>query len=160
MTGAQDRRVRDSLTAAGLIGLFAVSGCSGPAAEKLPVDSLHDAIAKAVGDPGTCVLIADAGGKVLYRYGEAFNCVRGLPACDRPGDLSATEALQLAHTVGGRAASCPSLPDGSRAVGWAEGPVASRRRTLIYSAMMEGQTALPGHEIASRLDEAFATAGL
>ena len=45
-------------------------------------------------------------------------------------------------------------------VGWAEGKVASRTRDLVYSAMMEGQTALPGHEMNARLYDAFQKAGL
>jgi hypothetical protein len=127
----------------------------------LPVDSLDHAIADAIGDPATCVLLADATtGKILYRYGAQFNCVRGVPACDRPGFMSATQALSLAATPGGRGASCASQPDGSRTVGWAEGRATSRRRTLLYSAMMEGQTAMPGHEIAARLQGAFERAGL
>jgi hypothetical protein len=45
-------------------------------------------------------------------------------------------------------------------VGWAEGRVKSARHDFIYSAVMEGQRALPGHEMAARLDDAFANAGL
>ncbi len=142
--------------------VWALGGCAGPPAEKgLPVDALHDAIAVSVGDPSTCVLLADrVTGKVVYRYGEAFNCVRGVPACDRPGAMSATQALALASIAGGRAVSCPSNADGSREVGWAEGRATSKTRDLVYSAMMEGERALPGHEIAARLDEAFHKAGL
>ncbi len=138
------------------------NGCSAPReGGALPVDSLDHAIADAIGDPATCVLLADATtGKILYRYGAQFNCVRGVPACDRPGFMSATQALSLAATPGGRGASCASQPDGSRTVGWAEGRATSRRRTLLYSAMMEGQTAMPGHEIAARLQGAFERAGL
>ena len=150
------------LSAAALL----MAGCSKPAAgggdpAGLPTVALDQAIGRAIGDPSTCLLLADrATGKVLYRYGESFNCVRGVPACDRPGYLSATQALSLAVTPGGRGASCPSVADGSRTVGWAEGVAAGRRGPLIYSAVMEGQTALPGHEMASRLEEAFQKAGL
>jgi hypothetical protein len=142
--------------------LLTMGACSpgGPGARP-PSDALDHAIADAVGDPDTCVLLADrATGKVVYRYGEEFNCVRGLPACDRPGTMSATQALALAATPGGRGASCASNADGSRMVGWAEGKATSRGRDLSYSALMEGQRALPGHEIASRLDAAFQKAGL
>jgi hypothetical protein len=122
---------------------------------------LDRAVATAIGDPDTCLLIADrASGKVLYQYGAPFNCIRGLPACDRPGYMSAKQALPLAATPGGRKASCPSNPDGSRMVGWAEGKAASQTRDLVYSAMMEGQTALPGHEMNARLYDAFQKAGL
>lgn len=143
--------------------LFA-AGCSGPAPARhdgLPNERLDHAIGDVIGDPNTCVLLADrATGKVVYRYGAAFNCVRGLPACDREGYMSATQALDLADTPGGRGASCASSADQSRTVGWAEGRVTSGARDLRYSAMMEGQTALPGHEISARLESAFLNAGL
>jgi hypothetical protein len=151
-----------------LLILALLSACSKPAVTSrapsndahLPSTALDQYIAEGIGDPSTCVLLADpATGKVLYRYGEVFNCVRGLPACDRPGDLTATVALKLA-TPAGRAASCASVPDGSRTVGWTEGVAAGTKRPLIYSAVMEGQRALPGREMAARLGDAFSSAGL
>jgi hypothetical protein len=127
----------------------------------LPTTQLDNQIAAAIGDPTTCVLIADAAtGKVLYRYGDDFNCTRGLPACDQPGLTNAKSALAFAAKPGGRFASCNSLPDGSRQVGWAEAPIAGARRNLVYSAVIEGQRALPGHEINARLYDAFQKAGL
>ncbi len=89
--------------------------------------------------------------------------MRGLPACDRPGVMSACrEALALADTPGRAAApSRPSTADhGTRRVGWAEGRVAGKKRDLVYSAVMEGQRALPGQEMSARLVEAFTNAGL
>jgi hypothetical protein len=149
--------------AASLIGC-AKSGSSGGGAiggSGLPTSQLDAQIAAAIGDPTTCVLIADAAtGKVLYRYGDDFNCTRGLPACDQPGLINAKSALQFAARTGGRFASCNSLPDGSRQVGWAEAPIQSTKRSLVYSAVIEGQRALPGHEINARLYDAFQKAGL
>jgi uncharacterized Zn-binding protein involved in type VI secretion len=127
----------------------------------LPSSQLDNQIAAAIGDPTTCVLIADAAsGKVLYRYGVDFNCTRGLPACDQPGLINATSALQFAARPGGRFASCASLPDGSRQVGWAEAPIQSTKHHLVYSAVIEGQRALPGREMNARLFDAFQKAGL
>jgi hypothetical protein len=143
-----------------------LAGCTNPASPGgvgpgLPSSQLDAQIAAAVGDPTTCVLIADAAtGKVLYRYGDDFNCTRGLPACDQPGLINAKSALASASRPGGRFASCASLPDGSRRVGWAEARIQSTRRNLIYSAVIEGQRALPGHEINARLYDAFQKAGL
>jgi hypothetical protein len=74
--------------------------------------------------------------------------------------MSARDALPLAAIAGGRGASCPSSADGSRMVGWAEGAVGSKSADLVYSAVMEGQKALPGHEMAARLAEAFQNVGL
>jgi hypothetical protein len=45
-------------------------------------------------------------------------------------------------------------------VGWAAGKVASDSRDLVYSAVMEGERALPGQEMKARLDAAFRKAGL
>jgi hypothetical protein len=133
----------------------------GPAGPPLPSDALDHAIARHIGDPDTCVLIADAAsGRVLYQYGEDFNCTVTLPACDRPGQLSARKALAFARGDGAREKSCASNADGSRTVGWSEGAVASQKRKLIYSAVMEGERALPGEEISARLAQAFTDAGL
>ena len=136
-------------------------GGGGTATGGLPSTQLDNQIATAIGDPTTCVLLADAAtGKVLYRYGDDFNCSRGLPACDAAGLINAKTALKFAARPGGRFASCNSLPDGSRTVGWAEGPVQSTKHALIYSAVMEGQRALPGREMNARLYDAFQKAGL
>src|ERR1700682_5931407 len=105
-----------SLTACTRVG--PPGGVGGPG---LPASQLDNQIAAAIGDPTTCVLLADAAtGKVLYRYGDDFNCARGLPACDAAGLSNAKTALLFAARPGGRFASCNSLPDGSRTVGWAE----------------------------------------
>jgi len=136
-------------------------GVAGIGGSGLPSSQLDAQIAAAIGDPTTCVLLADkATGKVLYTYGTDFNCSRGLPACDSQTTLNAKAALQFATEPNSRFASCASLPDGSRMVGWAEGAVQSTKHSLVYSAVMEGQRALPGHEINARLYDAFSKAGL
>ncbi|HEY5288665.1 MAG TPA: hypothetical protein VIJ59_01400 [Caulobacteraceae bacterium] len=136
-------------------------GACGPRAPKLPNDALDQAIGAAIGDPSTCVLIVDRStGKTVYGYNNGFDCLRGLPACDRPGFLTGRQALAFATLPNGRKTSCNSVADGSRTVGWAAGRVNSAKHDFIYSAVMEGQSALPGQEMASRLDDAFANAGL
>jgi hypothetical protein len=138
-----------------------LAACGRPQGGGLPGDALDQAIGASIGDPTTCVIIAERSSrKVVYTYGQRFNCVRGLPACDRPGVLTAQTALTLADTPDGRGASCPSNPDHSRNVGWAEGRVASSKHDLIYSAVMEGDRALPGQEMMGRLTDAFSSAGL
>jgi len=145
---------------AALAAALALAACA-PASSKLPKDALDRSIGATIGDPTTCVLIVDrATGNTVYSYNGGFDCERGLPACDRPGFLSAKQALAFANLPGGREASCSSVPDGSRTVGWAEGRVVSARHDFVYSAVMEGQRALPGHEMSSRLDDDFANAGL
>jgi hypothetical protein len=143
------------------LAVFALLAACGPKAPTLPTDVLTAQIESSIGDPDTCVLIVDrTTGKTVYSYNDGFDCVRGLPACDRPGFLSARQALALATLPGGRETSCNSVADGSRTVGWAEGKVPSTKHDFIYSAVMEGERALPGHEMAARLEENFANAGL
>jgi len=148
--------------AAGLVAAgLALGACTPKSAQGLKTSQLDTYISQAIGDPSTCVLLADADtGRVVYRYGDDFNCARTLPACDFSGVMNAKAALQYAKRSGGRMASCPSTPDGSRRVGWAEGRVQSARRNLVYSAVMEGERALPGHEINARLFDAFQKAGV
>jgi hypothetical protein len=146
-------------------GLSTAGGCApgkgAGAGGGMPTAALDHAIGDVIGDPDTCVVLADrATGKVVYRYGQPFNCERGVQACDRPGAISASQALAFAGQPGGREVSCPSNADGSRTAGWAAGRFASARHDLVYSALMEGETALPGHEIAARLEGAFRRAGL
>ena len=144
------------------LAIFAIlAGCTQAKGPGLPADPLDQAIGGAIGDPTTCVIIADrATHKAVYTYGENSNCARALPACDRPGLSSAKAALTFADTADGRGASCPTAADGSRSVGWAEGRIVSMRGNWIYSAVMEGETALPGQEMSARLTQAFHNAGL
>ncbi len=142
------------------IALLAAVACArnGPS---FPSDALDRTIAASIGDPDTCVVIADrTTGKTVYTYGESFNCARRLPACDRPGQLTANAALALAKGAEPRTASCPSNASASRMVGWSAGRVSSPNRDLIYSAVMEGERALPGQEMSARLTQAFGDAGL
>ena len=135
--------------------------CAPKSAAGLNTAALDNQIAAAIGDPTTCLLLADgATGKVVYRYGADFNCQRTLPACDFAGVINARAALQYARRPGGRMASCASTPDGSRQVGWVAGRVQSTKRDLVFSAVMEGERALPGIEMNARLYDAFQTAGL
>ena len=150
--------------AIGVVVALLLAGCAktpGTRGAGLPGGALDHAIGDVIGDPTTCVVIAErATRRIVYSYGERFNCVRGLPACDRPGVMTAENALALANTADGRGASCPSSADGTRRVGWAEARIASPRHDLIYSAVMEGERALPGREMMARLAAAFANAGL
>jgi uncharacterized Zn-binding protein involved in type VI secretion len=148
--------------AAALLAIAATLTACGPkSGQGLHKNQLDNLIAAAVGDPSTCVLLADGKtGQVVYRYGDDFNCTRPLPACDSSATMNAHAALKFAAQPGGRMQSCNSVANGSRTVGWAEGKVASTRRDLSFSAVMEGQNALPGHEINARLYDAFQKAGL
>jgi hypothetical protein len=141
---------------------LAIGACAkAPTGGAIPNDGLDSAIGAAIGDPTTCVILAERlGGRRVYQYGQDLNCTRALPACDRPGMLTAKNALALAGAVDARGASCASNAAGTRSVGWSEGRVEGGKRDLIYSAVMEGERALPGREMAARLADAFSQAGL
>lgn len=145
-----------------ILVLAACSNGGGKAAPSLQDLDLDNQIGRAVGDPSTCVILADRKtGKTLYTYGVAANCAVALPACDRPGTLTAKQAVPLADSLEGRHAGCDTRPDGSRSVGWAQGRVTSTAgRDLTYTAVMEGERALPGLEMSDRLVQAFKNAGL
>ena len=65
------------------IGVLAatLSACAPGAPAGVDKAKLDDAVSRAIGDPGTCVLIGD-GGKVVYRYGTNVICGRKLPTCE------------------------------------------------------------------------------
>ncbi|PIB91393.1 hypothetical protein [Caulobacter sp. FWC2] len=144
------------LAAAGL------SACS----PKLPtgVDEavLTQSVGKSIGSPSTCVVIADAGGKLVWRGGGYVTCSRNLPSCD--GAQTTAETLLKAN-VGkpARFLSCASGGPAGATVGWSIGPVPTGEgkppRDLTYVAVMEGDKALPGLEIKERVEQAFKKAG-
>ena len=140
-----------------LAALALLAACTPPSGRGLPTDALNTAIARAIGDPATCVILADrATGAVVYRYGTRTNCARSLPACDRPGAITLEDTLGMI-AARPRTTSCASAP--GRLVAWAAGP-APGSRPLNYAALMEGDRTLPGVEIQSRLESALQRAGL
>jgi hypothetical protein len=143
-----------AVAAASLAAAF-LAGCSPGAPPGVDRDALDAAISKAVGDPNTCVLIAEAGsGKRYYRYNSATTCAKEFAACDQPGTRKLDALLDaVAKDRQPRQLSCNTEADASRGVGWAAGPIAGT--SLVYAAMMEGDRAFPGRMMADRLDGAF-----
>src|SRR5436190_24217014 len=95
-TATASRRPPEAVVRAGaMAGLWAAlalvpAACAPtpPSGRGLDKDALDEAIAQAIGDPDTCVLLADRATRaVVYRYGEHMTCARSLPACDRAGAL-------------------------------------------------------------------------
>ena len=69
-----------SKTALALAAALVLAACGPRSGQGLRTNQLDTQIAAAIGDPSTCVLLADARtGQVVYRYGDDFNCVRALP---------------------------------------------------------------------------------
>lgn len=140
-----------SAVVAGLI----LASCAPTAPPGVNRDDLDAAVAKSIGDPATCVMIAKAGtGKVLYRYNSTAVCDRDLPACDATGTTRVGKLLDRTARDGqARQLSCNTLADASRGVGWAAGPIAGT--DMVYAAVMEGDRAFPGRMIADRLGGVF-----
>ena len=139
---------------------LALAACSPGAPKGVDKAQLDEAISNAIGDPATCVMIAEqATGKVVYRYNTHTACARSLPACDTPGERTVEDLVAATAKDGqARTLSCYTAADGSRGVGWASGPLAAKG--LVYAAMMEGDRAFPGRMMAERLLRAFAKVGL
>jgi predicted small secreted protein len=142
------------------LAAMTLSACAPTAPKGVDKDQLDAAVSRAIGDPASCLLIAEqAGGRQVYRYNTHTACARALPACDGPGTRTLDQLLQATLKDGQpRMLSCNTLADASRGVGWASGVLPARH--LAYAAMMEGDRAFPGRMMAERLSRAFQDAGL
>ena len=147
-----------ALAASGLAAAV-LAACSPGAPKGVDKAILDEAVSRAIGDPGTCVLIAE-GGRTVYQYGTHMVCGRSLPTCDGQGAQTLEQLLKATPATGDRkTASCRSNPEGTRIVAWASGPVEGRPG-MTYAAVMEANEAPPGIVIADKLTSAFARAGL
>jgi len=145
-----------ALAAAGL------SACSPKLPQGVDETALTQAVGKSIGSPSTCVVIADAAGKLVWRAGGYITCSRNLPSCD--GAQTTAETLLKANLgKPARFLSCASGGPNGATVGWSIGPVPTGEgkppRGLTYVAVMEGEKALPGLEIQDRVEHAFKKAG-
>jgi len=150
---------RGALVALAAAGLTA---CSPQLPEGIDASVLTQAVGRAIGSPSTCVVIADAKGKLVWRGGGYITCSRNLPDCE--GAQTTAEDLVKANLgKPARFLSCPSASGAANTVGWAIGPVPTGEgkpdRHLTYVAVMEGERALPGLEIKDRVERAFRKAG-
>ena len=138
-----------------------LAACAPRPPEGFDADAVDSAIERAIGGPGTCVLLARRGEtRAFHRYGSNVTCGRVLPACVGAAETKAADLLTAA-AAGGPAVrrSCPTAPDNSRSVGWASGPTPTKPN-VVYAAYMEGDRALPGMVMADRLRAALERAGL
>jgi hypothetical protein len=147
-----------------LIGLAVagLSACSPKLPEGVDESVLAQAVGRSIGSPSTCVVVADAKGKLVWRGGGYVTCARNLPSCDG-AEVTAESVLKASLGKPARFISCPSPAASANTVGWAIGPVPTGegkpQRGLTYVAVMEGEKALPGIEIQDRVERAFKKAG-
>ncbi len=114
-----------------------------------------------------------AGGFLTVDEGQQVSFMRRFYAGSlplKPDTLATVQALTSDETragpkggqavISGRAASCSSVGDGSRNVGWWVGRIKSPQRDVVFSASVEGTQAPPGIEIERRLKDVFSQVGL
>jgi beta-lactamase class D len=70
------------------------------------------------------------------------------------------DEIRSGSTVSGRTGTCPSNADGSRQVGWWIGRLQGPKGDYVFAASIEGEGALPGLEVQTRMKSAFAQAAL
>lgn len=145
--------------AAALSGFIFLAACSPASMKGVDTAKLDEAVSRAIGDPNSCVLIAERGsGKVVHQYNSHAACRAKWPSCEGESLRNAGDLADLVAKDGqARALSCNTRADASRGVSWAAGPVAGR--PLVYAAVMEGDRAFPGRMMADRLTRAFQRAG-
>ncbi len=142
------------------VSALGLSACDPGAPRGVDKATLDEAVSRAIGDPNTCVLIAEqAGGKLVYRYNNHTACGQRWPACETAERRNAGDLLDATLKDGrARRLSCNTQADASRGVGWASGPIPGKG--LVYAAVMEGDRGFPGRVMADRLERAFKDAGL
>src|SRR5687767_707957 len=80
--------------AAGAMLALALTACSSGAPPGVDRAALDDAVSRAIGDPNSCLLIAQAGsGKQYYRYNTHAACDAELPTCEGPGTTKIGKVL-------------------------------------------------------------------
>ena len=141
--------------------LALVAACSPPLPSGVDPDALKAAVGKAVGDPNTCVVLAEAGtGRSVWRYGSSRACGTAWPACSGAKVRTVDQLMKTSGREGAEIrASCPSNADQSRSVAWAAGP-APGRPGLVFTAVMEGPNTPPGVVLGDKLRTAFERGGL
>lgn len=137
---------------------LALAACGPKAPEGVDKRVLDVAVNQAVGDPGTCVLITEQGGRQVYRFGTHAVCGRKLPDCAAGDVRTAGDLLDRAVRADVlETSSCASLNPGRR-VAWAWGPIGGA--PYAYVAVMEGPNTPPGIVVDDKLQAAFRRAGV
>ncbi|HEX3887630.1 MAG TPA: hypothetical protein VHW05_09045 [Phenylobacterium sp.] len=150
------------MRAAPALALIALglAACSPGAPKGVDKDRLDAAVSDAIGDPDTCLMIAEQpSGKVVYRYNTASTCDRKLPSCQGAGQQKLKDLLAAAAKDGQRRElSCLTTADASRGVSWLAAPIPGKG--LVYAAVMEGTRTFPARMMADRLEPRLKDVGL
>ena len=142
------------------LAALSLAACAPGAPKGVDKDKLDAAVSDAIGDPNTCMMIAEQpSGRIVYRYNTATTCDRKLPSCQ--GDAQWKLKDLLAATVKDgqpRTLSCNTTADASRGVSWLAGTIPGKG--LAYAAVMEGTRTFPGRMMADRLEPRLKDVGL
>ncbi|MDB5441989.1 MAG: hypothetical protein JWP86_3033 [Phenylobacterium sp.] len=160
MTPTRSSRPPEAVLGALVLVAVSLAACSPGAPRGVDKDKLDAAVSDAIGDPASCLLIAEkATGKVVYRYNTATVCARQLPACQGQAVWQVKDLLAATVKDGQpRALSCNTTADASRGVSWASGVLPAKG--LVYAAMMEGTRTFPGRMMAERIEPRLQDLGL
>ena len=139
---------------------LALAACAPGAPKGVSKDKLDQAVSDAIGDPATCLEMADLKtGRIVYRYNTATVCARVLASCEGGGRRTVEDLLKATARDGQpRRQSCNTVADGSRGVSWASGVIA--QKNLAWAAVMEGARTMPGGMMTDRLELRFKDLGL
>jgi hypothetical protein len=139
---------------------LALSACAPGAPKGVDKEKLDEAVSDAVGDPATCLMIAEQPtGKMVYRYNTATACDRALPSCEGAGQRKLKDLLdEVAKDGQRREVSCNTTADASRGVSWLAAPTG--RKGLVYAAVMEGTRTFPARMMADRIEPRLHDLGL
>ena len=133
---------------------LALTACGPNLPKGVNEDALAQAVDKAVGDDFTCVILAEPGtGKTVWKAGLGHACRVQYPSCLTKTVIDDEQFAREAAKTG-----APPLRVGCDSVSWVSGR--TPKSGLVYGAVMWGKRALPGIEIARRLDGVFADSGL
>lgn len=153
-------RPPEAAAAALVVVVLTLGACAPGAPKGVDQDKLDAAVSDAIGDPASCLLIAEkASGRLVYRYNTATVCARQLPSCQGQAAWQVKDLLAATVKDGqARALSCNTSADASHGVSWASGVLPAKG--LVYAAVMEGARTFPGRMMADRIEPRFKDLGL
>jgi len=134
------------------LACLSLAACTPGLPKSVDAEALNAAIGRNIGDDFTCVLLMDkTTGREVWKSGLKTSCRNAYPACTTAAEISVYDLAKSA-------AKGAVVTTGCQSVSWAAGPAG--KGAYAYAAVMYGKRALPGMEIARRLDAVFSEAGL
>ena len=123
-----------------LIGTLWLAACAPSGPKGVDPDVLAQAVGDAVGDPGTCVILAERdSGKVLWRSAKPIVCARALPSCVSPARMTVEDLVdKAAKALIGSKLDDAALDAAAQACSEACKPIDDKRGTIKYRTKIAG----------------------